>query len=116
MIDPGTGRRRGGAGRAVAGFGFACALLSVLAVGCGRHKVPSGPLPAGPYAAQSAGGAQVRVQLRLNCESICRNIARSCRQACSPQAWSPNMQQVQDSCEHDCDFNEFSCNGDCAGH
>ena len=49
----------------------------------------------------------------IDCEALCRNIARSCEMGCRPSAWSPNMQTIQDACEHDCDFNEFSCVQDC---
>jgi hypothetical protein len=45
----------------------------------------------------------------IDCEALCRNIATACERGCAPGAWSPNMQSIQDSCEHDCDFNEFSC-------
>jgi hypothetical protein len=49
----------------------------------------------------------------LNCEPICRQSYESCRVACRPQAWSPNMQSIQDSCENDCRFNQFSCVSEC---
>lgn len=57
---------------------------------------------------------QARLTVRVNCEAICRQIERACRQACRPQAWSPNMQSIADSCEHDCDFNRFSCVSECS--
>ena len=79
---------------------------------CGCASAP--PLnPAGATAAQA--NVNVRVRVRLNCASMCDHIEMSCRQACRPQAWSPNMQSMQDSCEHDCDFQRFSCVHDCEG-
>lgn len=49
----------------------------------------------------------------LDCDMMCGSISRSCEQACVPTSWSPNMQTIRDSCEGDCDFQEFACVGDC---
>jgi hypothetical protein len=49
----------------------------------------------------------------IDCEALCRNIARSCEVGCRPGSWSSNMQAIQDSCEQDCDFNEYCCVQDC---
>ncbi len=63
---------------------------------------------------QAQAQVNVRLTVRLNCEAICRQIETACRQACRPQAWSPNMQSIADACEHDCDFNRFSCVSECS--
>lgn len=63
---------------------------------------------------QAQAQVNVRLRVRLNCEAICRQIETACRQACRPQAWSPNMQSIADACERDCDFNRFSCVSECS--
>lgn len=75
----------------------------------------SAPPPAQNCVNPSSVRAEQTVRVRLNCESMCSHIESSCRQACRPQAWSPNMQSIQDSCEHDCDFQRFTCVHDCQG-
>jgi hypothetical protein len=49
----------------------------------------------------------------IDCDMMCRTVDRSCRQACRPTSWSPNMRSIQDSCEGDCRFSRFVCVGDC---
>lgn len=53
------------------------------------------------------------MQVQINCDEFCRPSYDSCRVGCQPQAWSPNMQAIQDHCEHQCDFNRFSCVSRC---
>jgi len=67
------------------------------------------------YVQQAPTQTQVTasVQVQINCEEFCRPSYDSCRVGCQPQAWSPNMQSIQDHCEHQCDFNRFSCVGRC---
>jgi hypothetical protein len=65
----------------------------------GRRRSP-------PALASEAGS-------RRRCQRMCANIERSCRAACRPHAWSPNMRSMQDACENDCDFARFSCDSDC---
>jgi hypothetical protein len=47
------------------------------------------------------------------CKRMCSDIERSCRAACRPQSWSPNMRTRQDACESNCNFARFSCDSDC---
>ncbi len=53
------------------------------------------------------------VQVQINCDEFCAPSYDSCRNGCQPQAWSPNMQDIQSHCESRCDFNQFSCVSRC---
>lgn len=83
-------------------------VIAAVSLGCTTCPAPA-PQPA------VRATMNARLQVRLDCEGICRAIERSCRQACVPQAWSPEMGSRRSACEHDCDFNRFSCVHECGG-
>ena len=67
------------------------------------------------YVQQAPTQMQVQASMRvqINCDEFCRPSFDACRMSCRPQAWSPNMRDIESSCEHDCDFNRFSCESRC---
>lgn len=56
---------------------------------------------------------QASMQVQINCREFCEPSHDACRNGCEPQAWSPNMRDIQESCERRCDFNQFSCVSRC---
>lgn len=83
-------------------------LLCATVTGCTTREIV--------YVVQQPNGAThatATTTVMLNCEPICRQSYNSCRVGCRPQAWSPNMGAIENACEHDCDFNRFSCESEC---
>ncbi|MBL8677755.1 MAG: hypothetical protein JNK05_01215 [Myxococcales bacterium] len=87
---------------------LAASLFACVLAGCVTREVVIVQQPA-PTQMQ----VQASMQVQINCREFCRPSHDSCRVGCEPQAWSPNMRDIQSHCESRCDFNQFSCVSNC---